>query len=292
MNFKIVYKTTSILFIAIVSLVLNGCKDLELDGHYVDPSISIDGNRSDWESVPIVFDDEISTAFGVCHDNENLYILFSFNEPMWARLIQAKGVKIWINSHNKKDKKFGIKYTGAPKQKELSKLGGQDMPVMSGDRMKGRIPDSLMRDQGNDSIIQVIRKDNFNLDLPSDGSRKYAVKYGIYNKICAYEFMIPIKDNPDFFDGLAINDITKIKIGLEWGGMKMNRDGMKGGGPGVGMGGPPGGGIGGGGGMGGPPGGGMGGGPPGGMPDGMEKMQNFTEEQKVWFTYNLNGSKK
>lgn len=242
-----------------------GCKNEEIMGHRTDSAIRIDGQRSDWNDIPIRFDEDNQTALGICHDSANIYLLFSFNKPIWARLIKSKGLKIWINNDGSKDKDFGLGYFGGPSMDEINALNGRDMPFPS-----DRQPPDMETDEQDDSMITVYSAKGMDMKIPANGTGDLAVAYGILNGICAYELKIPL----DRIAGGETAQSDKIKIGLEWGGMDRpdggSRMGRRGG---DGM-----------------PGGGRPGGGGGRMPGGNRgEMQDFTERQEVWLTYDLSG---
>lgn len=72
--------------------------------------IEIDGNGQDWERYPLTYNDQTKVMYGIVHDDESLNILFRFNDPSVARIFSRRGVTLWFNNKNKKDKKLGIHY--------------------------------------------------------------------------------------------------------------------------------------------------------------------------------------
>ena len=252
-------------------ILFSGCKgQQEVETHWSEKSIQVDGHITDWTGIPTTYFEESAVQLGFANDSEELHILFRFSNEMWARLIRMGGLTLWLDNSGKKNKEFGLRYTGGPPLSEL-----QD-PGMAGeggflDRMTEEQKESLAQRAVSGDQLTVLNKENDPIkNLPSDGSKGPAVAFADLQGIYTYEFSIPLKKSDLVTYGIDAQPGQAICLGLEWGLSDEQRKQMmrpRGGGP-------PGGGMGGG-----RPGGGMGGGR-GGMGGGPRPQ--MPGKQEVW----------
>ena len=278
MNMKSLFSWTKIpLFSTItISTLIVGCKGpQEVETHWSAKPIQVDGHMTDWIGIPTTYFEESAVQLGLTNDSENLYVLFRFNNEMWARLIHTGGLTLWLDGSGEKKKEFGLRYTGGPPLSELQDrgMGGEGGFL---DRLTEEQKERLAQRASNEDRITVVNKENEPIEhLPIDGSKGPAVAFADLQGIYTYEFSIPLGKTDLTSYGLDAQPGQSVCLGLEWGlsdeQRKQIMDSMGGG--------PPGGGRGGG-----PPGGGMGrkggGGGPGG-PGGMSRPQ-MPEKQEMW----------
>jgi hypothetical protein len=88
---------------------LAGCKKLELNSHWSEQNISIDGINEEWENSTTFIEDE-NVLIGVMNNDEYLYLsLMSNNRFMW-RQMTGMGFIIWFDFKGGTKKRFGIQY--------------------------------------------------------------------------------------------------------------------------------------------------------------------------------------
>ncbi len=275
-----------------LSLLLH-CGGDKIQNQWADREIAIDGKFADWEGIAQYTLEDQNLVMGVANDANNLYLMFRGNDEQLARRIQMMGVTVWMDKENKKQKKWGVCYTGStdihvsyrPKI-EREDRRPREMDEQRAKEMEERIAKMRERRRGDlpgPGRIFIIEGDKkterseIALEGPVAGS---AYDAGVF----CYEFKLPIP--------VGIKNCKELKLGLELGGLSQeDRNAMRqemGGRPGRGErpdgGEPPDGDMGGRPGrMGGRP-GGMGG-RPGGMRggEGPTSARGF-EKQEVWFT--------
>lgn len=265
----------AIMFLALVGLILlAGCNTQQVETQWSTGSVKVDGEITEWGDISTSYFEESGVQLGLCNDTDNLYVLFRFNDPQWARAIRMGGVTLWMDNSGKKKKDFGIRYTGGPPPSDLKEPEG---PSPGGFResltpeQQERLAD--VEKEMADRITVVDKKANREITLRPDGSGGPVVCFASLQGIYAYEFSIPLEKGDVFDCAIGAKPGQTICLGLEWGGMgdrQRMRQGMGAGkGPSPGGGGsmPPGG-------------GGMGGGPPGGGRGG-SRMQ-APEKQELW----------
>ena len=135
-NFTTLSAKALLLLTLACSTVLAGCKAFEVQTNWSAAPVQVDGETTEWSSIPTTYFEDIGVQLGLCNDSENLYILFRFGNQTWARAIRMGGVTLWLDNSGKKKKDFGIRYTGGPSLSDLQKLG-----------MSGGFRDSLTPEQ-------------------------------------------------------------------------------------------------------------------------------------------------
>jgi hypothetical protein len=268
--------TKALMFLAFAGLILlAGCKTQDVKTGWTAEPVQVDGQMTEWGDMPTSYFEDIGVLLSLCNNSENLYILFRFNNPEWARAIRMGGVTLWLDNNGKKKKNFGIRYQGGP---TLSEMREKTMPDAGGFR-ESLTPEQQQRllemeKATVDQITVIDKKSDQEITMRADGSGGPAICFASPQGIYTYEFRIPLKKGDVFDSGIGTEPGQIICLGLVWGDIKMgDRQRMM---PGEGreMGMPPdgGGGI--------PPGrGGMGGGRPGGR--GGPRKQT-PEKQELW----------
>jgi hypothetical protein len=259
-------------------LLLSGCDAQEVQTKWSAEPVKVDGETTEWTSGSTSYFEDLGLQLGLSNDDQNLYVLFRFNNQAWAQAIRMGGVTLWLDNSAKKKKDFGIRYTGG---QPLSDFHGMNPPEQGGFQ-EAMTPEqqeraSEMEKFMADRITLIDKKNNQEVTLSPDGSGGPVVSFASPQGIYTYEFSIPLERADAFACGVGAKPGQTISIGFEWGGTDENQKKMKegagGGPPGGKSGGPPGG-------MSGGPPGGMGGGPPGGgrSPQGMQQV----EKQEFW----------
>lgn len=277
----------------VVFSLIAGCGGDKIENQWADREIVIDGKFADWEGIAQYTLEDQNLVMGVANDANNLYLMFRGTDEQMARRIQMLGVTIWMDKENKKQKNYGINYTGStdihisyrpkmerddrkPREMDAQRVKAlEERMAKMRERRKGDLPGP-----GRIFIIegdQKTERSEIALEGPVAGS---AYDAGVF----CYEFKLPIP--------MGIKNGKEMKIGLELGGMskedqaamRQEMGGMRGRGerpdgdqpPDGEMGGRPGGMRGRPSGMGGRPGGMRGG-------DRSPVVQGF-ERQEVWFS--------
>ncbi len=89
---------------------------ISLDSPPVGGRITVDGEPSDWDGLPVAYLEDSLRVVSASHDEENLYLMYRFGDERLARRLLQRGVILWINGDGKaknKDDAFGIRYTGS-----------------------------------------------------------------------------------------------------------------------------------------------------------------------------------
>ncbi len=220
--------------------------------------IIIDGDASDWETMPRFFNSDANVQYEIRNDARNLYVILkSTNKATQMQLLQA-GFSVKFKLKNQSATKCDITFP-APK---MGNFPAMERPNENKDRLmaKDARPERMMRDSATlDGFMYtngIITEDNRDTEgicfAKSKGNRDQIV----------FEIQIPLREF--FGNEFSLADITQTPLQLQVNINELSKGSMNG--KGGNMSGGMHGGMGGGnmGGGHGGPGGGMGGGMPGG----------------------------
>jgi hypothetical protein len=190
-----------------------------IDSHWKDKPIEVDGKSEDWKGIPLYYEEDQNVIYGIVNDDSTLNILIRFNDSRLAHMFSRRGMILWLNDENEKEKKIGFHY-----QEQF--IPGERADFMERERFnrnedqKGEMR-SPMPPQGsfslaiNDSITEISIKNVNGL----------AAAAGLENGLYCYEFSIPLfsaenltAKNPKAGDlpyYICVSPKKEIKVGLE-----------------------------------------------------------------------------
>jgi len=268
-NHHTAISATALTLLTLAGLILaTGCNIQEVPSYWSTEPVQVDGKSTDWSNKPMTYFQDEGVALGLSNDAENLYVLFRFQDPEWARVIRMTGLTLWLDVNGKKGKNFMIRYKGGPSLARMRAAGeGGDL-----DQIPPELNERLMRQEGSsEDRFTCFAKDRIiEKSIPTGGSQGPAAGYDTSLGFYSYEFSVPLQESGVRYYGIGAQPGQTISIGAVWGDLsslrsKGGREGGMGGGRG-GMGGGP------------PDRGGMGGGPGG---KGGDRMRP-PEKQEVW----------
>jgi hypothetical protein len=268
-----------ILLPAIFIFTLAGCGGKTHTANWNESKIQVDGNPDDWSAYPLeVYEhDNIQMVLGLVNNDTSLDIMLKFNDARLARIFNRRGVTLWLNGADKKDKVLGIRYVDKNARfMEMPPSGEFGEP-------SNRILHDNKEILPNGTFFFIHKGDT--IDLPVSGFDSYSAAAGYKKSAYCFEFGIPLAKAEESNNALKISKNGKIKLGIEISPVseaqkkKQEMMGEKGTGRPGGFDG------------GGMPGGGMrGGGMPGGMRGNPSFMNPNLDGQEMWMNVQLAGS--
>jgi len=214
-----------------------GCKKMQITSQWKPESLKVDGNGSDWGEIPLMLSEKLNGIMGAANDAENQYLIFKFSDQRLARRIQRMGLTVWINTFGKKNKEFGIRYTGSEvltsSLRSQRGLENQREKFSQFDKMKKMKNENLPKP----GMVGVIQNGKVSMEPeknPWGPTAASAENEGVY----CYEFKIPLQFDKSITDDQVEIANDKIKVCLEIGGitdemrnqMKGQMSGKRGGG--------------------------------------------------------------
>ena len=251
--------------------ILMSCNNIKVQSSRVESDITIDGLGNDWDNLPLTYNEDLKLAYGFANNDSALYFMIRFRDRNLIRMLSRRGMTLWLNDQNKKDKTIGIHYIDESMGSMMPPMGRSNSQRQNS--MPVYIPSGIFTLARNDSTDLDIEIDNIN---GMDAAAKF--EDGFY----CFEFKIPFNiDNKKPYS-INIPEKKKIKACFEISPMsdedkEMMQQIMKSKRSGGGM-------PGGGGGM---RGGGMG----GGRGVGMGRQMPDTGGEEVWMTVTLADNK-
>lgn len=209
-------------FFLMTALSLLSSCGVKINSQWKTTAIEIDGHGQDWDGIPLQYNENMKIIYGIVNDEKALNFIIRFNDPSVARQFAMRGVTLWFNDENKKDKQRGIHY------KEENMWG----PISPGIERRGQ--NAFQREAGQRKAplptgnFTLSRKDTLT-SIPVADIAGWQAAAGFADGLYTYEFQVPLKP---LVNSAYYPDVTKgqkIKVGLEIPGMSKDEiEAMKG----------------------------------------------------------------
>jgi hypothetical protein len=199
-----------ILIFFVLPLLVMGCGDQEINSHWSNGNIKIDGNQEDWGNKIIFFKDE-NIGIGIQNDSNNVYIcLVTSNRAHIIRALR-NGLTIWIDPQNK-NRTYGIKYPiGMSNDMMFNYQQNQNGDYQDMGSMMKKYESSL-------NEFELVNKDGELLSaIPVKNDYGIELKVNITRDQLVYELKIPLDHS--FNKGFFVNTTpgSHIRLGFEEG---------------------------------------------------------------------------
>lgn len=193
-------------------------KDVDIVSAWTPPGMKIDGLRSDWPETALTVLNKPQVSIGVADDSQRVYLMLSFKNPEWARVIRMGGLTIWLDRDGGKGKDFKLTFTGGPSMAAIMNTAGRDSTKM----LTGMPPEFRQRMEqraaGKTDSFTCYQKEYYVEEpIPMDGTKGPMAAYGIDNGYFVYEFSIPLEKSSVKIYGLGVPPDRTIGVGLMWG---------------------------------------------------------------------------
>ncbi|MGB2905592.1 MAG: hypothetical protein WBB73_00725 [Candidatus Aminicenantaceae bacterium] len=215
---KTMYKKYLLVIFGLFVLVafLGAAKEKTIMSQWNTGEMKIDGMLIDWPEVESFVDSKTKADVGFVNDGTDLYIRVIFNDPKALSSIQYTGLKVWLNSGQKKAGKFGFHLM--PKHVTALEM------IALMEKEQGPLSDSqksTVHQKAPFTIFEgkVIDKKGQNTALTPLGDGLRAANFRTFksNGSLIYEIRVPfmVKEL-----GMETSSAPlPLLIGFEWGGM-------------------------------------------------------------------------
>jgi uncharacterized membrane protein YgcG len=203
------FSLTNLLIAVGTILFINGCGGEKFQSHWKKSDIMVDGQVEDWTNYPVAYyeKDDTRIVLGFANDDTSLNIMIRFRDHRIARLFERRGVILWFDGKNQKDKEFGIQYVDP----NARKMGLPTMEMFGRDfRREPIFMDQASEPNGSFSLIS---KDT--VEIPQDGIEGIRAAVDFQQGLYCYEFSIPIYKNEVYPYAIKISSKQKVKLGVE-----------------------------------------------------------------------------
>lgn len=218
MGRKVAFTSVFFLCILTISIFYIGFSETkEILSIWPASPLKINGSDEEWAKEAICIEKKIKVNYAFQNDENNLYVLFKFNDISYLSSIDKTGMTIWFNTERKKKKDCGIVFLKKKVQTEtfLSLLRQQRGAISEEDKEK------LIKNPYHFIyLIQVINKKASSSETveSKESPRAFFMSASTKEEV-VYEFVIPLKSEGDFAADRGIKPGQIIKVGFEWGGL-------------------------------------------------------------------------
>lgn len=199
----------SILSLMLVLLV--SCRNSAFESWWAEQAISIDGEDTDWDAVPVHRLESWNASVRACNDSGYFYMLLSFEDPVLAMEAGKGGIVLHFARQGGEETIFKLQYAGA------DTLGSALEPrdsfwdcLSSSQKMR-----FLKREVLRKNMIAVTTAGN-SIRIPSNGTQGISVARAYRQGLCGYEWKIPIQkgEQKPYALGVDLGQSIEIEIHL------------------------------------------------------------------------------
>jgi hypothetical protein len=233
------------MIVVVAAVVVSAGKRPQIDSHWRDRDVVIDGNNSEWAGPLRPVEENHPIIMAAMNDGQFLYVVLSASDATVRRQILRQGLIVWFDPSGGDKKHFGVKFPVGVLPEEAPGRGGfrrgpggghPPGDPGSGDPAQ---PDQL--EPTNRLEVYGPQKDDAH-SFVTDMAPGIAVKIGQVEGYLVYELKVPLARTADTPYAIEAKPGTLIGFGLETPKMERpareGRGGMGGfGGRGGGMGG-------------------------------------------------------
>jgi hypothetical protein len=117
---------SKIIMSVLLIIILSACGGERYDSQRVQQPIIVDGSTLDWNNIPLIFLEDQAMVMGFANSDSVFYAMYRFSDEILARKIHTRGVVLWFDPDDSKNKTFGIRYhrfyAGSPPE---HRMGGE-----------------------------------------------------------------------------------------------------------------------------------------------------------------------
>ena len=198
-----------IFVLGLLILITQGCSTLQLESHWRDSEIVIDGQSNDWIGR-LMFMDNPNLSLGLQNDDRFLYICLIAEDQSVRNRIAIRGMTLWFDSEGGKAKTYGITFpigrqeTQRNPRKTMNFEEKRD-PEQMRERAQASLDEVEIKTPGRQEPVRIDRSELKGIEIAFKNSSGLAV----------YEVKIPLQDNQDSPFFLDTLNGSQISVGLE-----------------------------------------------------------------------------
>ncbi len=186
--------------------LLAGCGSLELQSHWRDHEVVIDGKNTEWYGFSVVLDKERVSA-SLLNDEDYLYIGLVVTDRGLQRQIMRQGITFWFDRNGSDDKKFGIRFPL-----------GFSRPGFSRDKMGERGGSDQQRENVSDgsSELEIYRLGGEQHQrMTMAQASGIEARFHTLHDTLMYELKVPLADNASHPFAIDTTPGSVIGVGVE-----------------------------------------------------------------------------
>lgn len=204
----------SVIMVSLATVLMVGCggsKAVKTEGQYA-AGLAADGRSSDWNSLSARYIQDEEAVVGVANDEQYLYVMLRFRDPVYAATIQMAGLTLWLDPSGGKEKRYVLKYRGGP-QPEDGSLPEQVQLERRRFLTAAAMADSLATER----LWIMIRDEIEEKPIPVGGDEGPLAASAMDQGFYVYEFRVPLGESRVRYYAMNAAAGAQVGVGLQWG---------------------------------------------------------------------------
>jgi hypothetical protein len=191
-------------------LIFIGCGGKKLQSRWNDMELVVDGLGKDWPGYILEYTEKAGFAFvyAFANDEKSVNLMFRFEDKGFARMINTRGLTVWFDENDKKNKNFGIYY----RDPNAIEDAYADLERLKFNRETGEGGFFEPPPQELTGYFSLVNRDT--TIIPSKGLNGIEAMASHRNGEYCFEFRVPVKSDNDTYS-LKTSAGRKIKVGIE-----------------------------------------------------------------------------
>jgi len=198
-------KFVLLLYIILSAFYINQCKSPEITSLWTEEDNFLTEKCISDHDLSIQYLEDIDASLALFNNAEYLYIILSSYDVFINRQIRMRGLTVWFNDSNKKQKLYGVRHGGRNRLGENFQIRDSFWQSLTSEQ-KERLE---QRQQEIHRMITVIDSGN-KRQIPPDNPTGPAVSHTFHGKEYNLVFRIPIEK-------LISSPMRSVMMGLELG---------------------------------------------------------------------------
>ena len=178
------------LLLLLLPVMPTACKDGAIESRWAGEGLLADGKMADWDNIATTYLEDQEAVVGLANNDENLYVMIRFRNPMWARTIHMSGLTVWLDADGGKDRDFRLTFRGGPSMEQIRQAdsGSFRSPRDGGGESPDRMGQGLTPKP--DQLTCFIEGRSVEKPIPCDGTEGPSAAGTYDHDFYVYEFKI------------------------------------------------------------------------------------------------------
>jgi hypothetical protein len=180
--------------------------------------IVIDGKDAEWQVVPLLRFESWDVSLRLCNNDEYLYMLFYFENPMLVMEAGTRGIVLEFARGGSRETMFAVHYTGSDTLGLASKPEDSFWLCLNPDQKK-----QFMNQQAVMKNRMTVTKNGNTVQISPDGTQGLSAARVYHPIFCGYELRIPMQKDEDSPYALGVDLGEPVNVRIRLGEQKSDR---------------------------------------------------------------------
>lgn len=197
--------------LSFIFIIFIGCSEQKAQSYWLNKTISVDGNGEDWKDIPLTYNEDLMLVYGFANNDTSLNLLIRFRDPGLVHKLSRRGMTLWFNENNEKERIFGIHY--------IDKSVRSPQPGMEGDSGKNLAPNQRSSYKQQTFVptgtFSLVQRDSISGGIDIKNVRGLEGAAGYENGLYCFEFRVNLNESEKTIHSISVPGDGKIKACLE-----------------------------------------------------------------------------